>query len=92
MFEVGLLEKGFGTDFLKGDIGIVHAAVKTVSILMFAKKILFNALGTGGFFAEFATHFLSNNGSISVCAYVAGFCFHCSRWINDNIRFLGHVG
>ena len=85
MFEVGLLEKGFGADLLKGGIRVVYTTVKTVRILMFSKEILFDAFGTGIYFAEGTNHLLSKNGSVFVGTDGADLGF------NDNIFcFLGH--
>jgi hypothetical protein len=55
MFEVGLIEKGAGTDLLKGRIIVVDAAVKAMCILMACQEILFNTFGTGGCLAEFTS-------------------------------------
>jgi hypothetical protein len=71
MFKEGLLKESFGADFLKGCISIVYTAVKTMGILVFTKKILFNALGTSGLFTEFATHFLSNDRCVLTGAHIA---------------------
>lgn len=62
VFEVGLLEIGFGADFKERRIGIVHAAVETVGVLVTRQQILFDTLGTGGSLAEFAERLLSKNG------------------------------
>jgi hypothetical protein len=61
MFEVGLLEISFGADFKERCIGVIHAAVETVGVLVTRQQILFDAFGAGGSLAEFAERLLSKN-------------------------------
>ncbi len=62
MFEVGLLEIGFGADFKERRVGVIHATVETVGVLVTRQKILLDALRTGRSLAEFAERLLSKNG------------------------------
>ena len=61
MFEVGLLEISFGTDFEERGIRVIHTTVKTMGVLVTRQQILLDALGTGGSLAEFAERLLSKN-------------------------------
>ena len=62
MFEVGLLEISFGTDFEERGIRVIHATVKTMGVLVTRQQILLDALGAGGGLAEFAERLLSKDG------------------------------
>ena len=72
MFEVGLLEIGFGADFEERGIGVIHAAMETVGVLVTRQQILFDALGAGGGLAEFAERLLSKNRCKAFAADHAG--------------------
>ena len=62
MFEVGLLEIGFGADFKESGIGVIHTTVETMGVLVTRQQILLDALGTSGSLAEFAERLLSKDG------------------------------
>ena len=62
VFEVGLLQIGFGADFKECGICVIHSAMKTVCILVTRQQILLEALGAGGGLAEFAERLLSKDG------------------------------